>query len=215
MSLESLDSAHDFIQDPLDLAGVRAAGRTVRASERAARTMGEMFDRTQANLQPFTDAGNSMLPGLSRTATPGGALDYATAYAPMSEALNRPAIEDRMRDVNSQLGASGMRRSGFGVETAADIEGDAHMSFLLSLQSFMNQRQQRIAEFGINSGMKLSRLGQDSAERTGDMLASGILSGAQTQAQGAQNVARLGAAGLSFYRQRQKPPTTTNDTPVE
>ncbi|WP_299083050.1 hypothetical protein [uncultured Paraglaciecola sp.] len=193
------DSIKDKFQDPLDLSGNRAAASTLRAARRSADTIGQMYDLSQQNILPFLQGANSLLPGLSYTASPEGALGYATAYAPMSADINRDAISENMRDLNSGLGASGMRRSGAGAEMAADVVSGADMSFLLSLQDFMNKRQQRIAGLGINSGTKLAALGQDTAERTGDILAGGILGGAQASAQGGQNIVNAVGTGLSFF----------------
>ena len=84
-----------------------------------------MFDVGQENLQPFLDLGNQQLPALEQGASVGGFFDDANALRPLVSSINQPIIDENMRDLNTSLGQSGLTRSGFAAQAAADVEEDA------------------------------------------------------------------------------------------
>jgi len=184
--------------DPLDLSGQGAAAGALETSQVNADLLRGFSDASQANLQPFLDVSNRQLPALEASATPEGFFNDANALRPLASELAAPIVADRTRDLTSQLGSTGLTRSGFAGTAAADIQEDADLSMLLQLQTMLQGRRQRVAGQGSATGGNLARLGASSAEQLGSVQSQGILSAAQATAAGQQNLLSLAGLGANF-----------------
>jgi hypothetical protein len=193
-----LDSIPIGAGDPLGLTGNQAAAGQIDTAQANADLLRSFSDKTQANLQPFLDVSNRQLPGLEAASSVGGFFDDANALRPFVSELTAPIVEDRTRDLSSQLGAKGLTRSGFAGRAAADIQEDADLSVLLQLQDMLKSRRSTVAGLGAGTGGNLARLGQSSAENLASVQSQGIMGAAQAQAQGNQNFVNLAALGSQF-----------------
>ena len=187
--------------DPFDIAGNRGAEGITDAAQSSADTLRGFSDVSQANLQPFLDLSNQQLPGLEASASPGGFFDEANALRPLVSSLSAPIVEERTRDLSSQLGQRGLTRSGFAAQSAADIKEDTDLSLLLQLSDMLQNRRGTVAGFGSNSGRSLAQLGQRSAEQLGSIQSQGILGAQGVRAAGQQNLIGLAGAGAGFFNQ--------------
>ncbi len=190
-SLESL-------VDPLDLSGQRAASSQLETAQSNAALLRTFFNQSQENLQPFLDVSNQALPGLEQGASTGGFFDTANQLRPLTAGIRESVTEERLGDLNAQLGQRGLTRSGFAAQSAADIQEDTDLSLLLQLQSMLTGRQQQVAGQGASAGTALSRLGQSSAEQLGQIQSQGILGAQAATAAGQQNLIGLAGLGASF-----------------
>ena len=184
--------------DPLDIGGTDAAKNTLKTAQTNADLMRTFSDQSQANLQPFLDVSNAQLPGLEQGATAAGFFDQANALRPIASELAGPVVDDQLRNLSSQLGASGQTRSGFAGTSAANIREDADLGMLLQLQQMLTGRSQKVAGLGSNTGSNLARLGQSSAEQLGKIQSQGILGSQQALAAGQQNLLGLAGLGAQF-----------------
>jgi len=156
------------------------------------------FDVGQENLQPFLDLGNQQLPALEQGASVGGFFDDPNALRPLVSEINQPIIDDRLRDLNTQLGQTGLTRSGFAAQAAADIQEDADLSLLLQLQEMFSGRRQQVAGVGGQAGTTLGRLGQQSAEQLSGIRSREQLADITGKAQQTQNLLGLAGLGIEF-----------------
>ena len=157
-----------------------------------------IFDVGQENLQPFLDLGNQQLPALEQGASVGGFFDDPNALRPLVSQINEPIIDDRLRDLNTQLGQAGLTRSGFAGTAAADIEEDADLSLLLQLQEMFSGRRQQVAGVGGQAGTALGALGQRSAEQLSSIRSREQLADITGKAQQTQNLLGLAGLGVEF-----------------
>lgn len=163
-----------------------------------------MFDVGQENLQPFLDLGNQQLPALEQGASVGGFFNDPNALRPLVSELNQPIVDERMRDLNTSLGQSGLTRSGFAGTAAADIQEDADLSLLLQLQEMFSGRRQQVAGVGGQAGSNLGRLGQQSAEQLSSIRSREQLADIQGKAQQQTNLFGLAGIGAEFFNQPQQ-----------
>lgn len=199
--------------DPLDISGRSAAASSVETAQANAELLRKFSDISQENLLPFLELSNRALPGLEQGATPEGFFQSANELRPLLDQFGAPIVEEKLEELNQQLGQSGKTRSGFAATSAADIQEDTDLSILLQLQSVLTGRQQRVAGFGAGSGSNLARLGQRSAEQLGRVQSEGILGAASATAAGQQNFLQLAGLGLDFIPQgaTTAPQTTIPD----
>ena len=197
----------DALVDPLDIGGSGAAEATVETAQTNADLLRRFSDVSQANLQPFLEAGNRQLPGLEFGASPEGFFNQANELRPIIQGIQKPVVEDRLRDLSSVLGAAGKTRSGAAGLAAADIQQDADLSLLLQLQSVLTGRQQTIAGQGTQTGGQLAELGLEAGETLGDIQSRGILGGQQARAAGQQNLLKLAGLSTDFANRPATPAT--------
>jgi len=184
--------------------GENAANATIEAAQDAADLNRFFFDKSQANLSPFSEFGTNQLAGLEQSATTGGFFGDASQLGPIVQELNAGAIQEQTRDINSQLGSRGLTRSGAGVEAVAGVPQALNLERLLSITSGLQGRRERIAGLGTGTGQTLAGLGQQSAEQSANLLGQGILGAAQARAQGQQNLINIGGqVGQNLAQNRQ------------
>lgn len=206
------------IRDPLDFevglglrggsdAGSAAAAAANAASEREIAELRRQFNKTQANIKPFLDAGASQLPALMEGATAEG-LDARLRKIFASDTFG-DLVDERTRAIQGQLSAGGLTRSGTGLAEAAAIPTDLG----LAIENLLNDRSTQLAGSGQNAAVGLGALGSqtsfgiaNSLGRQGQNTASGILADSQAQAQQKQNLLGTAAtaAGIFFSDPRLK-----------
>ena len=202
--------------------GERAADATIKAAQNAVNLNSFFFNKSQENLAPFSEFGTNLLPGLEDSASMEGFFGDAAELGPIVQGLNAGAIQEQTRDINSQLGARGLTRSGAGVEAVAGVSQALNLERLLSLSGQLQGRRERLAGLGTGTSQALAGLGQASAESSANLLGQGILGAAQARAQGQQGLLNIGGAAASSFAGRQSSggnqpgtaATTSGGTPI-
>jgi hypothetical protein len=168
--------------------GRNAASAANQFYDKAISEMRRQFDKTQANIQPYLDAGVQALPSVIEGSTVEG----------LNERLGRIFNTDifnnlrnqREESVRGQYSAAGLNRSGNAVEDIADIP----QSIGLALEELLTGRATQLAGSGQNAAANLGSLGQSTSgaianlfANQGNNLSSGIITDAQADAQATQN----------------------------
>lgn len=211
----------------------RAAEIESESAAEQRRILEEQLGITREQFAPFLEAGTSALPELQRgfqapegTTLPG--LENVLSQIMGGEAF-QSLIGERERGVRGQLAAGGLTRSGTAVREAAAIPTD----LAFELENLLFGRAQGAEAARIGGLQDLTQLGLSAAAQTGGQTgaltsaiteamrsgaqargagitgaaragATGILGGAQAQAQHAQNLMNLGGTLGSAYIQRNR-----------
>lgn len=164
----------------------------------------EQLGITRESFAPFLEAGTGALGGVQQGATAGGLDDILTQIMSGGGAFGS-MIGERQRDLQGQLGAEGLTRSGIAMEESARVPTD----LAFALESLLSGRQMGVMGMGLNAAGQSSGqggfmsgqiantfagLGQTQAAGiTGPARArtAGVLGGAQAQAQGMQNIGNM------------------------
>ena len=203
-------------------AGARQAAAMLEASriaagqqQRGVDALVEQLGITREGFAPFLEAGTGALDDLQRSATVGG-LDEQLAQI-MGGGAFGSLVGERQRAIEGQLSAGGLTRSNEAISAASGIPAD----LAFSIENLLSGRQQGLVDTGLSAaatsgghsgGMTsqisdmLAGLGQtQGAGITGsaNAVAAGMLGGAQSRAQGAQNMGGLMMAIFSDPRLKE------------
>jgi hypothetical protein len=164
------------------------------------------FAETQANLQPFIQAGQVGIQGLQQAGTAQG-LDQRLGDI-FSGSTFQNLLGERTRAAQGGLAAAGLTRSGAGLQAIANVP----QGLGLQLEGILAQRQGTLAGLGQTTAAQLGGLGQSNVnqisgllENIGQTQSQGILG--QGQADAARNAAllqglgSLAGAGIGFATQ--------------
>lgn len=180
--------------------GGRAAGAANVFAQQAIGEQRRQFDITQANIDPFIQAGTAQLPALTQGTTAAG-LDERLAEIFGTEAFEALRSE-RTRAIEGQLAAGGLTRSGTAIQQAANIPA----SLGLAIEELLTGRSAGLATGGLTAATGLGAIGQQTSGRISDVLlqqgqnvASGILTDQQARAKGAQNIVSLASTAASIF----------------
>lgn len=134
-------------------AGARAAEEANRLTAQGIAELRRQFTQTQANVQPFIQAGTSQLPGLQEGATIGG---FGARLAELfSGGALDPLIEERTRATKGALSSAGLTRSGTAIEELSAIPQD----IALFIENLLTGRSQNLAAGGQNAALGLGGIG--------------------------------------------------------
>lgn len=180
--------------------GRDAAEQIAIANQRAQTQIEEKFKETQAAFEPFITAGTEGLERFQQGATPQG-LDEQLGQIFGGDLFQQLAGE-RRREVQGQLGAAGLTRSGTALQEVGRIPSDIG----LQLSELLSGKNQFLSGqgFGATTGLENARLGVGSnisnlITNTGQARSSGILTDAQSQAAGTTNLLRGLSTGLTGF----------------
>ncbi len=145
--------------------------RANRLAQQASQESKENFQAFFDTIKPSIETGQGALQGLNELSTPEGlsALFESLQGGSLAEGL----ISDRERSAKSYLAGTGLRRSGFGADTFADIPTDV----LLELMDSVVSGKQSVASLGLG------------AASTGLGALGGVNTALNTGVAGAQNAA--------------------------
>lgn len=129
-----------------------------RANREAIAEILRMFEKTEAQVDPFIQAGTRALPGVEAASTVEGF--GANLSEIFSSGALQPLIDERTRAAQGQLSAGGLTRSGKGVQDIANISSDLG----LQIEQLLSGRQQNLATGGVGSALQLGGLGARAAE---------------------------------------------------
>lgn len=164
-------SGTDFMHGLSGLTGIEA-------SQRAARVQAEQFNRVFDLYQPFVNAGNAQIDPLKRGASAGG---YMGGLGALMQSPQMQAIQgERMKRLQGNLSATGMRRSGFAARQAASIP----MELAQGVEGQLNSRSQALYGIG-EDGMRRQ---SGALNAIGQAYATGALGAQQATAQGQGNL---------------------------
>ncbi|HCC80373.1 MAG TPA: hypothetical protein DEQ25_03335, partial [Methylophaga sp.] len=111
-------------------------------------------------------------------------------------------VDERQRGVQGQLAAGGLTRSGTAMTEAARVPTDIGMM----LEQLLSGRQTNLMNTGLSAATGLGQLGQNNSANIGNMLSasgnaisSGIITDAQADAQGKQNMLNTAATIGSMF----------------
>ena len=185
-------------------APVRAAEIANQGAQQGIDELRRQFDVTQANIQPFVDAGAGALPLVQEGTTAEG-LDARLGRIFDTDIFGS-LVDERERAARGQLAAGGLTRSGTALEEIANIPTQLG----LALEDLLTGRATGLAGSGQNAAAGLGALGAQNSgsianlfEQQGQNTASGILGKAQAQSAGLGQVLKL-ASGIFFSDPRLK-----------
>jgi len=163
-----------------DDSGSRAAEEANRLSQQGIDELRRQFDVTQANVDPFIQAGIGQLGALEEGATAEG-FGARLARIFSSGALD-PLIEERTRAAQGQLAAGGLTRSGTALQEISAIPQDLG----LAIESLLTGRSANLVGGGQNAALGLGGIGGQSSANIASLLSgqgANLISGAQQDAQ--------------------------------
>lgn len=136
--------------------------------------MGVVSEGSAANhdlLSPFLNAGTSALGNVAEGQTIDG-LDQRLAQI-MGSGSFESLRDERGRAVNSHLAANGLRRSGTGIEAAANIPTD----LAFEIENMLNGRSTNLANTGFTAGTSLADNNTNAINKIAGLLTQGGISG--------------------------------------
>lgn len=139
-------------------------GRSEQFSREGVQEIRRLLGQTQADFDPFIQAGTRQLPGLERGATVGG-LDETLAQIFSSDTFG--ALRDeRTRAVQGGLSAGGLTRSGTATRELSQIPVDIG----LQLEQLLTGRSQQLAGQGLGAASNLGSLRGQAGGQIGNLL---------------------------------------------
>ncbi len=176
-------------------AGAQAAAAQQAQNRRGVKELRRQFGRTQENIDPFIQAGTGALPQVTEGTTAEG-LDARLARIFNTDIFGS-LVGERSRQVQGALGAGGLRRSGPGLTEAARVPTDIG----LMLEQLLTGRSTDLAGRGQQAAFGLGQLGGQKSQNIADLFGAtgvaqgqGIITDAQSEAAGLQNILNLGGA---------------------
>ncbi len=163
-----------------DDSGARAAQEANRFSQQGIDELRRQFELTQANVDPFIQAGLGQLGALEEGTTAEG-FGARLARIFSGGALD-PLIEERTRAAQGQLAAGGLTRSGTALQEISAIPQDIG----LAIESLLTGRSANLAGRGQSAALGLGQIGGASAANIASLFAgqgANIIGGAQQDAQ--------------------------------
>jgi len=163
-----------------DDSGADAAQLANLFSQEGIDELRQQFALTQANLDPFIQAGIGQLGALEQGATVEGFGERLASI--FSGGALDPLIEQRTRGAQSQLAAGGLTRSGTALQEISAIPQDIG----LAIESLLTGRSQSLAGAGQGAALGLGQIGGASAANIANLFAgqgANIIGGAQQDIQ--------------------------------
>lgn len=179
-------------------AGRRGAEQQTGFNQQAIDEIRRQFGITQENLDPFIQAGQQALPGVTEGSTVEG-LDARIGRILNTDVFGK-ALGAGQESLRNQFAATGQNRSG----TAAKAFGELPINLALQIENLLSGRGSNLVAGGQNAATGLGTFGAgasggiaDLFSRSGQAQSSGIITDAQGRAQQDQNrlnlVASLGS----------------------
>lgn len=172
-------------------ASQQAANTQAQAADEAAQVQMNMFNTTQANLQPYMQAGNSALAalqgGIGTGAQTAGGPSYGSLIAPfqptMAQLSQTPGyqftLQQGLQAAQNGYAAQGLGSSGAAIKGAANYaEGLAGTTYQQQFQNYLTQNQQiynmlgGVASQGENAAANLGNVGVNTGSNVGNSLMS-------------------------------------------
>jgi hypothetical protein len=176
-------------------AGSRGAAVEQQFNQQAIDEMRRQFGITQDNISPNITAGHGQIPSLIQGTTAGG-LNERLAQIFNTDTFGS-LVEERGRAVQGQLAAGGLTRSGTALQEAARVPTDIG----LMLEQMLTGRSAGLVNTGVNAATNLGNIGAANSSGIADLLnksgvagSSGIITDAQTDAAGSQNLLNTAAS---------------------
>lgn len=163
-----------------DDSGADAAQQANLLSQQGIDELRRQFGQTQANVNPFIQAGIGQLGALEQGATVGGFGERLAAI--FSGGALDPLIAERTRGAQGQLAAGGLTRSGTALQEISAIPQDIG----LAIESLLTGRSQNLAGAGQNAALGLGQLSGQNASNIASIFGQqgqNIIGGAQQDAQ--------------------------------
>ena len=149
--------------------------------EDAIRVLREQFNQTSENVQPFIDGGFFGLDQLLESATPEGLDDRLGRIFGTQSFQN--LRDERVGDVQGQLAAGGLTRSGGALEAISNISPQLG----LQIEQLLTGRSSGLADAGRQSAFNLGQLGAQNAGSIASLLNGAQIGNAQQQASQGSN----------------------------
>lgn len=183
---------------PKDAAAIQAMAAREGLDE-----LKRQFDISRGDIEPFRAAGARALAGREASSTLEG---LSGNLSRIFQGLD-PLVAERTDAVRGQLGATGLSRSGAGVQAIADIPTQLG----LQIEQLLSGRQESLSNLGIGAATTSAGLGQQYGQNVlntqtgiGQAQAQGILGSAQAQAGFTQGVGNLLGSFLALSDPRLK-----------
>lgn len=182
-------------------AAKKAAKYQAEAFNKGTKEIARQFDETQANLQPFLDAGTEAIPFVNQGSTFQGLNQRLAAI--FNSDYFAPLEDERQRAVQNQLASSGLRRSGAGMQAATAVPTD----IALAIESMMHGRQSNLMGSGQNAAARMGAFGANAAGQiasntaaAGQAIAGGITGAAQARSAGLENILGTILGGARIWK---------------
>lgn len=179
-------------------AGASAARQSVAQNQAGIQEIRRQFGISQANLDPFIQAGQGQLGALEAGATPEG-LDAILGQIFGSQNFQNLTGE-RERAVQGGLAAGGLNRSGFGLQQLANVPTDLGFQ----IEQLLSGRSQNLAGQGLQAAGNLGGLGAQAGQgaanlfqQSGQDISAGSITDSQARAAANANIINT-AAGIFF-----------------
>jgi len=167
-----------------DDSGAQAAQQANLLSQQGIEELRRQFEATQANVDPFIQAGIGQLGALEQGATVEGFGERLAAI--FSGGALDPLIAERTRAAQGQLAAGGLTRSGTALQEISAIPQDIG----LFIESLLTGRSANLAGAGQGAALGLGQLGGQNASSIASLFSgqgANIIGGAQQDAQSQGN----------------------------
>jgi hypothetical protein len=153
-----------------DITGTNAAADAqTNAANQAAQLQKQMFDQTQANLNPFMKAGQGALPGLTNLLKP---IDEQQAlqdfYGSEQYALMGSEAQNNLLAASEAMGGMGNTSTGNSLKMIAPNMGQQHLGQLYARQADDFNRHMGVVNMGQNAAANLGNAGQNYASQAGN-----------------------------------------------
>ena len=180
--------------------GSRAAGVQQGFNDQAIRELRRQFNLTSKKFKPFVDAGTNALSDLVQGSTLDGLNDR---LAGIFNTDTFSSLHDfRRQGTEGALAAGGLMRSGKAIESLSQLPIDV----ALALEGMLTGRTRDLVGIGQNSVAGEASLGSNLSNNIAGILtssgrtaASGILTDAQSKAQGQQNLLNLAGSVAGLF----------------
>ncbi len=172
-------------------ASKQAADTQAQAADEAAQVQMNMFNTTQANLQPYMQAGQGALAalqgGIGTGAATAGGPGYGSLIAPFQPTMQQLAqtpgyqftLQQGLQAAQNGFAAQGLGSSGSAIKGAANYaEGLASTTYQQQFQNYLTQNQQiynmlgGVASQGENAAANLGNVGVNTGSNVGNSLMS-------------------------------------------
>lgn len=170
-------------------AGQSAARQAQAQNQLGIDELRRQFDISQANLDPFIQAGVGQLPALAQGTTAGGLEERLKAI--FSGESFGALRDERTRAVQGHLAAGGFTRSGEAVERIADVPTDLGFD----IEQLLTNRSQFLATGGRAGAGTLGGIGAQTGgdianlfARSGSQISTGALQDARSRTEANQNI---------------------------
>lgn len=183
-----------------DITGTNQAAKSqAAAANRGAHLQKQMFDQTQANLNPFMKAGQGALPGLTDLLKP---IDEQQAlqdyYDSEQYALMGSEAQNNLLAASEAMGGMGNTSTGNSLKMIAPQMGQQHLGQLYARQADDFNRHMGVVNMGQNAAANLGNAGQNYASQAGNAYqraGQAQAQGAMAPFQSAMGLAQLGIGG--------------------